>query len=415
MDDPQPYVPKDVRPLACRSCEYEPQETINNDTVRQKLQSQLELGMDILNLTGHPITVTTRLGERYTLYPRFDAGPIWKKAIFFTLRRRANDEVKVQPPYRSDSDTAQVATRAYHGLVAQETTGMHSSTYHKQMKLGCSLTLKELRGAGGRLYLEDLDVVVSLAESTVTDHHPYSRSAIEEYMALRWTDEASFTFRMYIVDNDRKLSSRYFNFNGKIYRIPLIYKEGVKDGVYVIHPPEVTSGLAALGSVRYDATYLTLTEAEEQFALYKSIADAETFGFSKEALAREAAQNQRTDDKAKILYKDEERQFLKEKWDTEREARSEERKWERERWEREQEVAAQARRTQDEKDRRDREADQRKAEAESEKRRHEEWVRQNDITQLRAKYTKELLVTVAGCVTTILTLMVAVAKATKSK
>jgi len=408
MDDPQPYDPKRAKLLPCRGAEYESQETINNDNVKQQLRSQLEMGTEILNLTGVPITITTRFGERYTLSPRFDTGPVWKRALFFTIRRRASDEVKIQPPYRSESDSASVASRAYNGLVNQERSGILSQSGTRMIKMGCSLTLKELKSVGGRLYMDDLDIVISLAEPTAADHHPYSRAAIEEYMALRWSDEASFMFRMYIVDNDRRYSSRYFNFNNRIYRIPVVYKDGVRDGVYVVHPPEVSSGLAAHGPVKYDATHMTMEEAEKAYNLYATVADAETYGFSKEGLARENAQTKRVVDQAKLLYDDEERRFKLETMERDR-------AWEREKWEHEQRVrreeAEMAREKAEAAFREKLEEDRRRAE--KQRREEEQWSR--DIEMARVKSRKELLAVTSSMITVIVTMVVTLVKVTKGK
>lgn len=419
MEDPQPFEPKRARPLPCRGADYESQETINNDSVKRDLKYQLDMGLEILNLTGVPITVTTRHGERYTLNPRFDNGPVWKRAIFFTVKRRASEEVRIQPPYRSEADTASVATRAYHGLLTQERPNHGYQPGIRTMKVACSLSLKELKAVGGRLYLEDLDVVISLAEPTAADHHPYSRAAIEEYMALRWSDETSFMFRMYIVDNDRKYSARYFNFNNHIYRIPLVYKDGVRDGVYVVRPPEVASGLAHHGSLKYDAEYLTMEEAEKTYNLYATIADAETYGFSKDGMARENAQTKRIEDQAKLLYNDEERRF---KLD----ALAREQAWQREKWEhelmvrKEEEATARAKaedelRAKLDEDRRQAEA---RARAEAERTRNEEQAerkRQHELEMARARSTKEYVATIAALVTTLLTVVITLVKATKSK
>jgi hypothetical protein len=402
MDDPQPFQPHDAALLPSRSCDFKLEKTIDNETRLVRLDAQLTLGTEFLNLMGRSVTITTRLNERYTLHPRFDRGPVWTPGLYITLTRKVSEEVKVQPPIKSDVDQAGVGPRMFHAMHEQQRS---DSMQRNQRKTTTPLfvSLKELKGAGGRIYLEDLDVVVSLSECTTADIHPFTSDAISNYMELRWSDESSFMFRMYIVDNDRKLSSRYFNFNGRIFRIPVVYKAHVKDGVYIVHPPPVTSGLAATGSLKYDAQYLTLDEAETQYQLYASIAEAETYGFSKDGIARELANHKRLDERAQVFYKDEERQFAKEKWTVESATREEDRQWQREQWAFETQTAA-------EKAASDREAARRKEQAEDAKRRFDEKMRDLEIEGQRVKNSKEMIAVLATGTTTVLTLILAIVK-----
>lgn len=173
------------------------------------------------------------------------------------------------------------------------------------------------------------------------------------------------------------------------------------------------------GPVKYDAEYMTLAEAEKEYNLYATVADAETYGFSKDGIARENAQTKRVEDQAKLLYNDEDRRF---KLDT----AAQERAWERERWEHDQQVRREeadiAREKADsifrEKLEDDRRQSEKRAREERERQRDEAYAerkRQHDLDLTKAKATKDFIAVTVSLATTILTLTVALIKATKGK
>lgn len=142
---------------------------------------------------------------------------------------------------------------------------------------------------GGTLYLQNLDLQISLLGSKKVPPHPYS------YLGQRDRDAYSFGVNMtpqgffygiYIRDRDGQYGQRYVNIEGEVYAVRVIEDlTGTElDGVYA-----VTSNRTG-GNHHTDRTaveYYTFEEADSKLGLYSSYNEARAFGNIQERAKRE--------------------------------------------------------------------------------------------------------------------------------
>ena len=400
MDDPSPYRPKKAKAMAHRSSTL----GVNSSTTTAPDEFHLRIGMDFTNKTSEQISVTTRTGEVYIL-PTSPSFRRQDERVEFVTRRQVSRTVAVDKGHGRSDQEGRVADMIGNAFEEKRRTQSPYNRGEDSVQVLSHLTLRELKGMGGRVYLEDLDVVIAIHDPRRVVFHPYSVRAIEDYMALRWSDESSFMFRMYIVDNDGAGIVRYLNFNKHIHRIPSIQQEGTPDGVYITHPVSVTSGHC--GEPAYETEYMSLAEAEKRYNLYRTFSDAETFGFDKDALAKEVLDTKRLDDRAKLSTNDIARAHELEKIRLAQSAaeRKHEQDMERIRVEDERESILFKRKV---------EELEAKADEARKERDYAERERRENIEQLRAKHLKEMISLAVGAATAIIGLTTALVKVTST-
>lgn len=245
----------------------------------------MNLTLGIINNTGRELTVVTRSGLKFTLPSHRQ---LTDRSVFFKegFAISAAAQVTLNPsnsPYSEEPSTAQ---RLYDGM-RERINRTSSSVINGRPRDAVThsrLTLDALIEAGGTVYVPALDVVLSIHSNRALILHPYSMDGVLEQMRSLDVDDASFRYAMYIVDNRRTHGDRYINLNGKVFRVPAVHRPDMADGFYAVHPtPTMVGGVAT----EYQVVHLTLKIAEKHYELYRTPEEAETYGFSKEALERE--------------------------------------------------------------------------------------------------------------------------------
>ncbi len=270
---------------------------------RLGLDPQVTLTLGIINNTGRDLTVISRSGLKYTL-PSYRTAT--DRAVFFRegFHLSHDADVSLNPTNAPFSDQPTTAQRLYDGMrekLHREQSGMgrprQSTTIHR-------INLDALVTAGGTVYVPALDVVLSIHSNRAVIHHPFSEEGVKEQLRLIDMDTASFRYAMYVVDNRNTHADRYINLNGKVFRVPQRHRPDLRDGFYAVHPtPTMIGGV----ETEYVVIHLPLDEAEKEYQLYRTPEEAETFGFSKEAMEREnqtrkREQAQKQDQREEIKY-----------------------------------------------------------------------------------------------------------------
>lgn len=112
----------------------------------------------------------------------------------------------------------------------------HPASSGKSATVSTVLTRADFENNGGTLYIENLDIVLSIKGEGVLVH-PYSEQGrqmelIRDTQGAGLNDAANFTIR--IVDNHRRLGAQFINLNGDVYRVPACEDHNMEDGIYVI-------------------------------------------------------------------------------------------------------------------------------------------------------------------------------------
>lgn len=192
-------------------------------------------------------------------------------------------DVDLNPTDEPFSETKSTAERLMDSMRKELVNHpMHGRQHHSRVLH--RLSLDQLMEAGGTVYVHALDVVVSIHTNRLSIHHPFSMEGTKHAMKALDFSDVSLRIAMYIVDNRRSLSDRYVNWQGRIMRVPTRQLPGTADGFYVVHPkPSKIGGV----NTEYVSACMTLEEAEKEYGLYRTPEEAETYGFSKEAMERE--------------------------------------------------------------------------------------------------------------------------------
>lgn len=248
------------------------------------IDPQMTLTLGIINNTGRELTVVSRSGLKFSLPSHRQVSD---RSVFFKegFQLAAATQVSLNPthtPYKEEPSTAQ---RLYDGMRERlSRAGSIAGGRPRDAVTHTRLTLDALIEAGGTVYVPALDVVLSIHTNRAVILHPYSADGVQEQMRSLDVDDASFRYAMYIVDNRRTHGDRYVNLNGKVFRVPCVYRPDMADGFYAVHPtPTLVGGVAT----EYQVVHLPLKDAEKQYELHRTPEEAETYGFSKEALERE--------------------------------------------------------------------------------------------------------------------------------
>jgi hypothetical protein len=136
-------------------------------------------------------------------------------------------------------------------------------------------TFEKLKGA---MYLHALDVTISTGTAERPVFHPES----EEGRQLReqYELETGLTYRVSIIDKDRRFGKRWVNISGRVFAVHPIYDSDKLDGVYL-----TMSGHE--GCSKAQEIYYTFESAEAELMLFSSEAEALNLGNQVEAKRRE--------------------------------------------------------------------------------------------------------------------------------
>lgn len=247
---------------------------------------QWTMAFGMTNQTGQDIAVITRNGLRFII-PRSRAKgyDVFDKSLYFSegfeICREGDVELsKVdKPPEKGAEPSGVNLIKAYDG-------GHRKSDWRamRGARQFHRLTLDALQEAGGTVYIQELDIVVTQYINVTSINHPFSREGLLDTMSQQGEESAGAMFQCFIIDNRRYLSDRYINILGRVNRVQKLYKPGHTEGFYARHPKSTSVGD---GAIEYELVHLPLEIAEKEYQLFKTPEEAQTLGFSKEALENE--------------------------------------------------------------------------------------------------------------------------------
>ncbi|MNP89210.1 hypothetical protein D3C85_16140 [compost metagenome] len=184
---------------------------------------------------------------------------------------RALDTLRSKP--NQDDREVVCWIRAYEGALYNNSHHMLSASieyliYHRDM---CD--------AAGRCYMPDCDLLVEW----LADHgsiHPFDKSKRDEATLRELAPGAgdnTFVFMIKAVDNAVQVqrSTRYVNYGGDIFMIPIERDLRYQTGVHVVTRSPVKDGQHVSDIISKTYTY---EEADKKFGLHRSVEDAEIGG-----------------------------------------------------------------------------------------------------------------------------------------
>lgn len=218
-----------------------------------------------------PLTVIDRNGMRIELPPTIQASDT---GLTVRVRISMGREVKVNVDALLNSSSP--ATNMLGQVIVEGYAKERFGQYHYE--LDYLIGLDAIEKNGGSLYLQNLDIVVSVMQDHLIPHHPNSEVGVRNRLVEEdetINNPASFGYSLRIVDSMGIFGDRYVNVHGQVYKVPCVRQSSLPDGVYLTSsgPVETESTFNKPVSKRF-----SFQEADAHLKLYDSIQAAKTHG-----------------------------------------------------------------------------------------------------------------------------------------
>lgn len=124
--------------------------------------------------------------------------------------------------------------------------------------------------SGGSVYMDDVDLIVSIVDFEALPVHPYSRKGREKARMRKRSEQSSpssFSYTLEVVDNRGIYGIRYSRIGDKVFKISPIKDNTRQDGVYVVSP-RPSEGEYVFKEVI--ETFYTFEDAEKLLGLFRT-------------------------------------------------------------------------------------------------------------------------------------------------
>lgn len=276
-------------------------ESVNEPHIFQPgAASQVGFKCEIINKCGKELTILSRDGLSFTL-PSQRAQCMADRAIFFQQTVTLERDVITDLTYVDqvpDPKHPSIGECLIDSILAFQKNRSYVQNGYMG-KLLFKVTLDELNNNGGSVYLSGLDLVLTTDSRSTVIRHPYSKDGMLERLRPFEIDDAAICIAIFYVDNKGTKAPRYINWQGRVFKIPRRAADRLEDGFYIVQPNVATAGD---GPTEHRTYHYTMEEAEKLYHLYRSAEEAETYGFSKEALERENLSEKRKQQQLERSY-----------------------------------------------------------------------------------------------------------------
>lgn len=195
----------------------------------------MDVAISYDNNLGTPVTVVMRTGMTARLNPSHRRGP---SAFSVRYRLSLAGDVNLDMFRLSNANTPEGRLLKD----ALEYGDVYTQRRRRYADITYVVTREELLAKNGSLYLDNLDIVVSLLQDELVPHHPHSVVGIRNRL-VQENDPVNrvdcFGYSLQIVDNHEAFGARYVNINNRVYKVPAVSDPERPDGVYRVSSPEV--------------------------------------------------------------------------------------------------------------------------------------------------------------------------------
>lgn len=253
----------------------------------QNLSAAGEFGYQIFNTMFRPVFVATRTGIRFEV-PRQSVTVNSNPGVLIRVKVSASPSVNLDVSGLSNDKGTKASTKeaaAYIGAV-QSASAKALGQSHRVCYVDYKIPEEDFDNNGGLLFLQSLDIQLSVLSAANTPHHPFSISGQRDRdaYALRASKEINTMYGVVIRDKDGFFGNRFLNINGEVYRVPVI-RDGLEpDGVYR-HVTGRTTGEFTVD--RTAVEFFEFEEADKELGLYLTYNDALSLGNQAEKNKRE--------------------------------------------------------------------------------------------------------------------------------
>lgn len=271
-----------------------------------------ELGYQFVNYLHRPVTVLNRSGMRVIIPHRLNhrqAPKVGKKPNALDHVPRFIVRSKVITGGDVILDTTELSNDMGHATSVESQALLDSiqisedklvRNQRTEVWVEYHIPAEDFDAQGGVLFLQNLDLQVSILDQASTAPHPFSVLGQRNRDAFEFKETLTpkgVIYGVYIRDRDRQHGPRFVNINGVVYGVPVIDdEEDATDGVYCITTGRTNSNFVTRRTL---TEFFTFEEADEKLGLYGSYRDAYALGNPQEKFKRE------TDERRQKLTLDE--------------------------------------------------------------------------------------------------------------
>ncbi len=253
----------------------------------QSISPQTEVQLKIYNGLGCSVVAAYRTGLRQVIPHAITAS---RQAIMVRLTHLFHKAVNTDTALLLNDDGEQGSRQGQ--LISQAVSRAQREVsggalnWMQSAHVDYFVSRAEIEQAGGSIYIESLDLLISLNGLSDVPHHPHSLHGERQgLMALTPAEEhGNFHYRIEIYDQDGNFGDRFINVGGEVFNIRSNRSGARRNGVYVVGSSPVMS---TSGHLEERCQHLTFEEAEARLHLYLSYKEALTLGNPADVYKRE--------------------------------------------------------------------------------------------------------------------------------
>ncbi len=260
---------------------------LGNSQITQSIPQQTEVQIKIFNGLGRPLAAAYRTGLRQLIPHAINSS---RQAVMVRLSYLFHKTVNTDTALLLNDDGEQGSREGQLIAMAinraQPEVHGHAFNRMQSSHIDYFVSLADLEKAGGSIYLESLDLVISVVGLTDMPYHPHSLHG-ERQGLMPPTDSREhihFHYHIEIHDQDGNFGDRFINVGGEVFNVKADRSGQRRNGVYIAGSPPVMS---ASGQAPTRCHYLPFEEAEKKLHLYLSYKEALTLGNPADVYKRE--------------------------------------------------------------------------------------------------------------------------------
>ena len=243
----------------------------------QGFNSPVSIKTCCLNHLSVTVTIVERSGLKYDLQPLYDSFQS-ELIIRYGLEMSPIGAKEIEKVLTKVDESSSETLKVLKELFKLRKQNVPYKSGAGNMVIDYNLTIKELRGNGGLLYLPQADILVSLHGFENTPPHPYSEEGLRDNTinTVYSTLDSDCVFTIQMIDNQTRFGPRFANINGRVIKIRPIRDITKKDGIYIVTNTEYNGEGAEQLKTYKDMLYFEIDE--EGCGLFKTFEEAKEHG-----------------------------------------------------------------------------------------------------------------------------------------
>lgn len=243
-----------------------------------RITPQSITSIQIFNGLGRPVSAAYRTGIRQTIPNLINAS---RQAVMIRLSYITHAGVNVDTALllNDDGNEGSKSSQLLHASAARKLTEFHHSGvgWMNVAHVDYFVSMADFQANGSSVYIDELDIVLSLNSLDETPFHPHSLHGVRDRLMPSPLDEVgqAFHYRVEIHDRDGVFGDRFVNVGGEVFPIKRRTDQRGRAGVYVVssYPANTITGVTSQRVRHY-----TFEEADKALHLYHSALEAQTHG-----------------------------------------------------------------------------------------------------------------------------------------